>query len=177
MTPEHCIDTYNRLTGRLCTGRQRPASYSQNMIGAARRYIEWCAGRGIDPRHWMIARHEATGWTHRIALSKLSTATDKFADDYHDWGANKLAGMDQERRDRRSVVGDTNRVVEVTLLGEAQKAAYRDEPELCLLFGEAITGGWHPASKWCAECSAAPECRDRLAPAVRQRRGDDARSR
>lgn len=176
MTPEACIDTYNRITARLLNGRQRPASHSRKMLGVARSYLAWCEGRGINPKHWMVARHEWSGWTHRIALSKMKTASQRFRDAWDEWIANRYAEWDAEKRDRAAVVADTNKIDNPTVLGEAQKAAYahHGEAELCMVTGSSLTGGWHPASKWCAVCSHGQECRMRLSPAIRARR-DNAR--
>ena len=176
MTPEGCINEYNRITARLLRGGQRPASHSRKMIGVARRFLEWCEARAINPKHWIVARHEWSGWTHRIALSKMDTASDRFVSAWDEWIANRYAEWDAEKRDRAAVISDTNRVDDTTVLGEAQKAAYahHEEPELCMVTGSSLTGGWHPASKWCKACRLSVEGRLRLSPAIRARR-DHAR--
>ena len=172
MSPEGLIDTYNRITARLLRGSQRPASHSRKMIGVATRFLAWCEARSVNPKHWMIARHEWSGWTHRIALSKMGNASERFQDAWNEWLANRYAEWDAEKRDRANVKADTNRVDSTTVLGEAQKAAYahHNEAELCMVTGSSLTGGWHPLSKWCVECELSHECKMRLPPAIRARR-------
>ena len=178
MSPESCVDAYNRITARLLRRGQRPASHSARMLGSAQRYVDWCAARTINPKHWMIARHEWSGWTHRIAISKLSDASPRFRASWEEWIAAKYAEWDVEKRDRAAVVADTNKIEATTILGEAQKAAYahHGEAELCMVAGSSLTGGWHPESRWCAACRLGVECRTRLSPHVRERR-DNARGR
>lgn len=172
MTPERCISTYNRITRRLCGRRVRPLTHSANMLGIARRFLAWASARGIDPRHWIIARHEASGWAYRIPMAKMTQASPEFLARYNDWIADKLAAMDQEVADRRRVEPDTNRVESTTCLGEAQKAVWADTPKLCLSLGYSITGGWHPASVHCQACALAADCRRSLPAPVLRRRVD-----
>jgi len=178
MTPEALIDLYNTTTARLLRGRQRPVSHCRSRIAEARKLSEWFVRHRINPKHWMIARHEWTGWTHRIAFSALNSPSERFRDAWTDWLANRYAEWDAEKRDRANVTADTNRVQSTTILGEAQKAAFaeHDEPELCMLTGRSLTGGWHPDSVWCSECALSTECRMRLPPNIRLRREANARS-
>tara|TARA_R110002020_G_scaffold27266_11_gene87966 strand:+ start:1044 stop:1484 length:441 start_codon:yes stop_codon:yes gene_type:complete len=141
------------------------------MLIVAAEFLQWAARHEINPRHWIIARHDAIKWCRRIPLKDLTLPPDSnFRQSYQEWIGNKLAALDQEVLDRKSVESDTSRVTELTVLGEASKAAFREEPEVCLGSAQTLTGGWHPDSVWCSKCSLAADCRSDLSANVRRRR-------
>ena len=172
MNPSEAITLYNRLTQRLCGRRGTfPLRHSRNMISVSAEFLTWADRHEIDVRHWIIARHDAIKWCRRIPLKDLTLPPESpFRQNYQEWIAGKLASLDQEVADRTAVLPDTNRVTGTTLLGEASKAAFVDDPVVCLASAKTLTGGWHPASEWCVKCPCAADCRSLLTAGVRRRR-------
>ena len=176
MKAHELLTLYNRLTQRLC-GRPGtfPLSHSANMLKAAGAFLTWAKRNEVDARYWIIARHDAIRWCRRIPLKDLHQVGDEFRDKYDGWMVGRMASMDQEVSDRKSVVDDTDRVAELTMLGEACKAAFAAEPEVCLGSATALTGGWHPDSEWCQQCRVSSDCRRLLPPRTEWRRCDARR--
>lgn len=172
MNASEVITLYNRLTQRLCGRRGTyPLQHSRNMLSVATDFMTWADRHKINARHWIIARHDAIKWCRRIPMKDLKLgSSSQFRSQYEEWIAGKLAAMDQEVADRLAVVPDTNRVLDLTMLGEATKAALASEPEVCMASSSSLTGGWHPHSDWCKPCRLAPDCRQRLSVGTRGRR-------
>jgi hypothetical protein len=167
MTPIECLRAYNRMTGRI--GAVLPES--RGNLAEAERFLAWCAHKRVTPKHWIAARHEANGWAYQISLTDLTDADAEFRERWDAWGADRMAQMDQERSDRAKVVEDTDRRKSTTILGEAMKAAYADEPATCMLIGQPLTGGWNPDSAWCRDCELSLACKQTKT----RTRGRDAR--
>lgn len=172
MNPSEAITLYNRLTQRLCGRRGTfPLRHSRSMLIVADEFLQWADRHEINPRHWIIARHDAIKWCRRIPMKDLTLPPDsEFRRKYQEWIGGKLAALDQEVRDRKLVQPDTNRVTGLTMLGESSKAAFAAEPEVCFGSSRTLTGGWHPESVWCRKCELSTECRSSLSDGVRRRR-------
>ena len=141
------------------------------MLAVADEFLKWAERHEINARHWIIARHDAIKWCRRIPLKDLPLSTESaFRISYDEWIAGKLAALDQEVEDRKSVVSDTNRVSDLTMLGEAAKAAFAEEPEVCMGSALTLTGGWNPKSNWCQDCTLGADCRKLLTLGVQARR-------
>lgn len=132
------------------------------MIRVAEEFLGWSDRNTIDPKHWLVARHDAIKWSRRISIKKLPLKSGKFRRNYDEWVANKMAALDQEVLDRKKTQTDTSKVRSLTVLGESTKSALAQDPEACLVASKDLSGGWHPASDWCVNCCVASDCRSLL---------------
>ena len=166
MKPHDCIEIYNRLTARL--GEAIPVTDAS--LERAAWFLDWCDKKWINPKHWIVARHEANGWAYQVDFQDLAHPSEEFMERWQTWGADRMASMDQERADRECVVEDTDRVAGITVIGEAAKRAYANDRQTCMVVGRSLTGGWHPDSEWCQFCELDKSCRERLPARVREAR-------
>lgn len=157
MSPDAFLALYNRISGPFMRPGTRPRSSTPSTRREVAQFLEWCRRETVDPERWLRARTEAANV--RIAVSKLAT-NGRFLEQFRSWGDDRQAVITRE--ETAVVVADTDPVRELTVLGEAMKAALSAEPEVCSWSTEA--GGWHPASKWCVACPAAEPCKTRLSP-------------
>ena len=135
------------------------------------RFAGFCEEHGVDPTRWVMARHAAVGWRHRIPVEQL--ASEAFLPSYHEWAEDRQASVQEQERLADKVIPNHTTPGALVLGAEALKAALVASPLVCL--GSAtLTYGWDPASRWCVKCAQAGPCRDGLNPSVRERR--DARS-
>lgn len=75
------FNLYNRLVESH--GLVPYRSYSKHRE-VCDRFDAWCSGKGVDPERWILARHSAIKWRHKIAIRVLPS--DKFLVKFEDWG-------------------------------------------------------------------------------------------
>ena len=172
MKPAEAITLYTRMTQSL-NGRfgVYPVRHVRKTLKQASELLDWCEREDIDLKRFIEARHDAVKWKRRIPLSRLKKVSDRFLGQFREWMEAQV--IDREANDRFSnrVESDTDRRSELTVLGEATKASYAENPDVCLAvssISDSLTGGWNPKSEWCQRCPRSGDCRQSLADGVRE---------
>jgi hypothetical protein len=106
----------------------------------------WCTEREIDPRAWILAKHEAIGWRFRLGPKKLATASDRFLSRFREFGDMRQA----ETLGQIEMAGTAVDSPAIgSILSERLKQAWTATPEVCEAAAETR---YDPASRWCAGC-------------------------
>lgn len=82
MKPHDCIEIYNRLTARL--GEAIPVTDAS--LERAAWFLDWCDKKWINPKHWIVARHEANGWAYQVDFQDLAHPSEEFMERWQTWG-------------------------------------------------------------------------------------------
>ena len=170
MNAKQCLRKYNQLTSRLCDGiKVFPRRMSRKTLAECEAFLEWCALNRISPERWIRSRHASIGWKFRIPLNRLSFAKPEYMEKFREWADEKHAVRQIEDRISKSIVGDVDRRVALTVLSERAKAEFSTNPMLCMLSRD-FTLGWHPKSSWCQQCDLSITCRGELPLGVEEAR-------
>jgi hypothetical protein len=158
------------IYNRVVTGNglaQKPLSRS--MRAELSEFAAWCVKWQVDPERYILARHDAVGYRHRIAIGSLASA--KFLARFKGFGDDRQAAAMEQDRLALQVEDDHDRGgVELRSLWEQMKRTYALDRPMCRASSD-VTGGWNPRSKHCRECPEAPACRAALPEGVRNARG------
>ena len=133
------------LSGRIGSSRDRDIES----------FLAWAELRRVDPERWVLARHEAVKWRHRVAIDKL--ASEKFLKNFRRFGDSKQAiEVSRSRFDDVKLSGSLRRK-------EAARIAFRLHGDLhsCLmtaLYGDRFTS-YDPESAVCPVCPFLEQCR------------------
>jgi len=170
MTPATFLRVYNRVTQEGVTRQTWVRQASTKALRESADVLTFCAAHGIDPERWVRAKHDAIGWRFRVKLTHLTRSTPRFMENFQSWGDDRQAGEIQQERFVSACEDDDDRTTEVIPLYEQAKAVFVSVREVCQGSSRALTGGWHPRSRWCGDCPRAAGCKAALPHAVRVRR-------
>lgn len=141
-------------------------------------FLRWCEAKSVDPRRFIISRHDAVNWQRAIPPHQL--ASDKFLAKFREFGDNRAA--EEVLQNRYKQTGDPHKAA------QAQFPRWSDPvpspthehrrqgwvavrgPEECA-DKWPITGGYHPRSRVCPTCPAREQCSTAIPAQVLRSRG------
>ena len=149
-TSRELFDAYNELM--MLNGLEPyPEHFYRNTRTHMTALARWCAGQGIDPRGWILAKHEAIHWRFRISPKKLMATTTKFIEAFRSFGDMKQAAT----IDQIDMTGTAEQDTGGLLLAEVLKRTWVATPDVCRVAPET---SYRSDSEWCGGCPQSVRC-------------------
>lgn len=149
-TSRELFDVYNELM--LLNGLDPlPEHFYRGIRKHMTALARWCREQDIDPRGWILAKHEAIKWRFRIGPKKLMQTTAKFLASFQSFGDMKQA----EAIDQIDSLGSAEQDTGGLHLAEVLKRTWAATPEVCMAASET---SHRFDSQWCQRCTLRLEC-------------------
>lgn len=159
MTPIEVVNAYRELTGSTL-------SFKKAEHGATR-YIGWCERNGVDPLRFMKARvHLAKEGARTIPPISALPSKALLVDDAWLEIVDRAEGLEQDAKFSAAELAKCHDIYIATLVAatpaqEKFKAAHKDKPATCQADAQ-FSGGYHPHSIHCQNCTIAGACAQAL---------------
>lgn len=157
--PIDVVNAYRDISGKA-------VSYARNELSASR-FIAWCDRNEVDPLRFLKARlYLAKEGGRQIPALGALPSKALLEDDAWEEILDRAEGAEQDAEFVRSELEKHHERLLASLraltpMHEKFKSHYRDKRIICMT-DLRFSGGYHPLSKECAECSIMHRCAKRL---------------